>query len=204
MHSDFRLLVVALLAACLPWSGGALVTLLAGLLLAHGVLLGLVLSGSQPIGWIERAQEACLVCAVACTRFSWSEEAAQSLGDSGLLLLPGALLQFAFVKAMLFHTRAHRQMEFELNQRTEQSLEQMEDTRGGQAEPAHLLLQAVFQLGSQTAGMALLQTACLLFSRPSGAWWLVWCCTISLATFLNSKAQDLMLKPVLPGDSRLC
>lgn len=214
MTSDLKLLFAAGVLACLPWSGAALTGLSLALLGLQAVLLILVLSGSRPVKLCEWGLDACLIVAVVLARVSWSET---QLSGNWLLIVPGLLLQLLFLRFMLLHSKAHRQMELESQPRLELRLKNVEqDLREGLIDPAgaqesrehweweHQEVLELFRLGTQTAGLALIQTGCLLFSRPSGGWWLAWCLTISLATFLNSKAQDLMLKHYLPEDSRLC
>ncbi|MFN8612691.1 MAG: hypothetical protein U0931_34450 [Vulcanimicrobiota bacterium] len=217
MPSDLKLLGAALLFALLPWTPPAALALGIILLAGQALLIVLVRSGSQPLELTEWALDACLIAPAAWARSSWNEASAAELGGTWLLLIPAAILQLFFLQAMLHHTRAHRQMQRESEERLEMSLgyiqadldsrilnpERAHENRTG-LQNQHLLLQEIFRLGAQTAGLALLQTACLVFSRPTGGLWLAWCLTISLATYLNSKAQDLMLKPYLPQDSRLC
>lgn len=214
MVSDLNLLVAAGLFVCLPWSGAALTGLTVTLLGLQAILLVLVLSGSRPVKLCEWGLDACLVVAVVMARISWSET---DLSGNWLLIVPALLLQLFFLRFMLFHSKAHGQMELESQQRLEMRLGNVEqdlsegliDSARAQESREHLEWEhqdvlEIFRLGKQTAGLALIQTGCLLFSRPSGSWWLAWCLIISLATFLNSKAQDLMLKHYLPEDNRLC
>ncbi|MBS2033629.1 hypothetical protein JST97_01495 [bacterium] len=212
--TDLKLLGAALLFACLPWSGSALTTLALAILALQVGLLVMVLCGVRPIEVCQWALDACLLGAVIFTRSSWGQ---LELESNWLLLVPALSLQLVFLKLMLHHTKAHRQMQCESEERLETRLTNIEsdlksrwiDSEKAQQKRQDVLIDhqeanQIFKLGSQTAGLALLQTACLVFSRPSGSWWLLWCLTISLATFLNSKAQDLMLKHYLPEDSRLC
>lgn len=214
MGSDLKLLVAAGLFVCLPWSGAALKGLALTLLGLQAILLVLVLSGSRPVKLCELGLDACLVVAVVMARISWGET---DLSGNWLLIVPALLLQLVFLRFMLFHSKAHRQMELESEQRLEMRLgnveqdlrERLIDSARAQEERdhsewEHLELLEIFRLGKQTAGLALIQTGCLLFSRPSGGWWLACWLIISLATFLNSKAQDLMLRHYLPEDNRLC
>lgn len=135
-------------------------------------------------------------------------------------LVAGLAGNFLYLRAMLHHQKAHELMEQEFEERLpEQTLAVEADLHSGllsSAEAARKLQQlsagrstmaAICALGRQAGGRALLQLACLavaLSADPSVGVFVAWAVGVALPGLVNSKAQDFLLYPYVPRESRLC
>lgn len=215
--SDLRYLAIIVVLAVLPLPPELVQAALYAQLAAQLLLIGLCLV-STPLFWVGLLQDVIPILAVLLAKASWQGEGLFAWGGPGAVgWTVGILAQAIYLRQILQHTRAHREMEQEGRLRLQSARQAIEEDLQLQlreeeesnrlileVEDKQQRLQAICRLGSQSAGVAILSLGCLLLSSPSANLWLGWALTLSLGAFLNSKAQDVLLMPLVPPERRLC
>lgn len=218
------LLFLALALALLPLPSELLTTLFGVLLVSQVAVAAYVLLAGREgnVLLVGHLQDAVLLFAVLLAAACWREgnpwQGADELGLLGLALGLGG--NAFYLKAMVHHQHAHEQMEREFAQHLvdqraaaradlecgiltpESYQEKLEILEGHRVEVA-----AICRLGRQAGGQALLQLACLavaLAEAPGSGILVTWVVGVVLPGLVNSKAQDFLLYPYVPRESRLC
>ena len=220
---DAGYFLLALGLAWLPLPPSLLTLIWAALLLAQvGVAAKALLAPPGPVWLVARLQDAVLFFAILLAGAVWREgnpwPQTEEFGPLALFLGVGGLA--LYLKWMVHHQRAHEMMSVQADERLTlvfgniRSDEQAGFLDAARRDEKMRELQAIRDqvvrictLGRQAAGQALLQLGCLavaLGASATSGLILAWVVAIALPGLVNSKAQDLLLRPLLPTESRLC
>lgn len=215
--------MLALGLVWLPLPPSALSVLFGVLIVSQVSVAALaLLSERSPVRPVGVLQDAVLLFAIllaaAVCRSGNPWPGTEDLGLAGLAA--GLAGNFLYLRTMLHHQKAHEQMDREFAEERMVGQRRAEaDLEFGLVAPAEVeaklqrlelagsAVAAICGLGRQAGGLALLQLACLavaLSAAPAGGVLVAWVVGVALPGLINSKAQDFLLYPFVPQESRLC